>query len=213
MRTSLSVHTQLVGEGERLEAEGDERREDQVVDQLGHLAGPEGAQMDDRVREGVEDGATQVEVFGLTAHHHEQLSPQGGATPSAHRGVDDSEAAPGCVPGHADAGVGMDGRVNDHHAARVHSFEHAVGAREDFLDVGVARHADADDVTGRTELGRRRRRCGIGIGVGLEGLGAAGPQGEREAGIGDPPRHRTPLAAQSDESDPRHAFSFVRRAR
>ena len=85
--------------------------------------------MDDRVRKRVEDRATPVEVFGLAAHHHEQLSLQGCAAPSAHRRVDDSDAAPGCVPGHVDTGVGMDVEWMATTPPGCHSLEHAVAPR------------------------------------------------------------------------------------
>ena len=82
--------------------------------------------------------------------------------------------------------------------------ERAVGTTEDLVDPGVVDDADAQHVGRRAELrGVRCDRRGR-VGKGLEGLGAAGPQRGRIAGVDDASGHGAALAAQADETDAGH---------
>ena len=160
--------------------------------------------MDHRVAEGLEDGAAAVDVLGVAAGHDEELALGGRRAAAADRRVDDGDAAPGSLLGQAPAGVGVDRGVDGHDAAGRHAGQDAVGPQDHVLDVGVGHDADPHHVARRPQLGRRRRRDRGRVAERLEGLGAAGPEGERVAPLDDAPGHRPALAPDPDEPDPAH---------
>jgi hypothetical protein len=92
--------------------------------------------------------------------------------------------------------------VHGDRTARFNARQQSALASGDFVDVRVADDAEADKVAGRGQFGGLLGDLRCGIGELLEGVGSAGPQRRRMAGLDDPPRHRCTLAAQPDESDP-----------
>ena len=159
--------------------------------------------MDHGIRERLEDGATSGDVRFLAADHHEELALRRRHPSAADRRVDDRDTALGGPLGEPPTRIGMDRGVDRHDAAR-HPGEHAVGAHEHVLDVGVGHHTDPDDVARRTERSGRRSHDGGGVAKWLHGPGAARPDRERKAFLRDASGDRRPLAAQSDEADACH---------
>lgn len=176
--------------------------EQQVVEELGDLAGSERAEVDHRVAVGREHRAAELDGTGFSAGHHQQAAFGGRRAAAADRRVDQANAPGGGLLGQALAGVRVDGAVHRDHAAGAEPRQHAALAGEDLLDVGVTDHADAHQVTGRGQLGGGAGDLDGGIGERLEGGRAPRPQRDRIARADDPARHRTALAAQADEPDP-----------
>ncbi len=73
-RQSGAVDAEHVGEVEGLERHGDERGEQEVVDELRHLTAAERSEVDDRIAVGLEDLTASVEVGVLAPDHHDELA-------------------------------------------------------------------------------------------------------------------------------------------
>ena len=86
-------------------------------------------------------------------------------------------------------------------AAGLESGQHAVLTRGDLLDVGVANYAQADEIAGGREFGRRTCDFGGGAGERFQRRRFARPERRRETGVDDPAGHRGALATEANESD------------
>ena len=60
--------------------------------------------------------------------------------------------------------LGVYGAVHGDHAAGLEPGQHSVVAAGDLLDVGVTDHAQADEIAGGGEFGRRSGDLGGGVG-------------------------------------------------
>src|SRR6202012_1607781 len=97
--------------------------------------------------------------------------------------------------------LGMYGAVHGDYAAGPEPGQYSVVAAGDLLDVGVTHHAQADEIAGGGEFGRRSGDVGGGAGERLQCGRAARPQRGREPGFDDASGHRAALAAQPYEPD------------
>ena len=160
--------------------------------------------MEDGVAERLEDRAALVERRVGPADHHEQFPRSRLVAAAADRRIDDVQRRE--VVLESEAGGGVHGAVDHDDRAVGHRRQRAVGPRRtsstpassttqmhSTSDAAPSSAGDAAIVA--ADAGER-----------LEGLGPAGPQRGRVAGVDDPLRHGSALAAEADEPDAGHGI-------
>ena len=111
------------------------------------------------------------------------------------------------------AGSGVHRAVHHDDGPAGHGVQRAVGAAQYLVDSGIVDDADAEDVAGRSQVGRRRRDRSGRVREWFERLGASCPQRRRVARVDDSASHRRTLAAEAYEADSDVLLGRHRRAR
>jgi hypothetical protein len=150
--------------------------EQQVVEQFGGLPRSRVAEVNDGVGVRFEDRTAALDDLGIAADHHQQAALRGRRTAAADRRVDDRNTMRSSPFREPAASVGMHRAVYRDDAARRHRRQRPVLAAGQFLDVGIADDAEADQIACRAQIGRRRGEDGRRIGKRLERCAPARPQ-------------------------------------
>jgi hypothetical protein len=184
------------------------------VDELGHRAGPDGADVAHLVPDGVEHRLAPLEDGPVAAHPQRQPPRLGPARPPAHRRIQQVHA-PALEDGvdAPDDGRRIGGQVDDGLTGLQPRQQASRGVEHHGLDLGRPRQRREDEVGGLRDGARRVGPAGSRRDVRRPGLRAEVVHDQRVPGPAEMGRHVAPHGAQPDEPD-RHdpAPSKTRRA-
>ena len=146
---AVGINTERLAERKRVRGCSQICREEEIVEQLRDLTGPQRSKVNNRIRVHREDGTDAFEVFVAAAHHHQKAALGCGDATATDGSVNDGDSSSSRYFPEFATGIRVNRAVHGNDSTWLHAREDAVLTRDNVENIGVAADADAHEIACR----------------------------------------------------------------